>query len=124
MNDDDLKIESLNYQDGKLDMSLSGEQGKLFMITLIQFFKDNGGENFLNLTINDKHNNKYAINIENCNGKFTSAEKLNMLGDEIKEIKEYINSEKEKIENSDDIPQWIYERLLMKIDKIESNNSQ
>jgi hypothetical protein len=73
---EDLKLHGMSYKDGVIDISLSGEQAKIFMGSLIEFFKQNGGENFLTLTVNDKDNNKFAINIQNCNGIDTPAEKL------------------------------------------------
>lgn len=80
---DDLKLHEMSYKDGVIDMSLSGEQAKIFMSSLIEFFKQNGGENFLTLTVNDGDNNKFAINIQNCNGIDTPAEKLQRLDNQL-----------------------------------------
>lgn len=71
----DLILHKAHFEDGAFDMSLSGESARLFMYSLVEFFKQNGGKIFLTLTVSDKEN-KYAINIENCNGIDTPAEKM------------------------------------------------
>jgi hypothetical protein len=81
---EDLNLHELHYDENGLNMSLSGEYAQLFMQMLMEFFKQNGGENFLTLTVNDRKGNKYAIIIENCNGVDTPAEKLNRMKDSLK----------------------------------------
>lgn len=78
MKDDDLRLHSLHYENGELDMRLSGERGKLFVFSLVEFFRQNGGKNYLTLTVNDAKD-KFAINIQNCTGTTTPAEKIAFL---------------------------------------------
>lgn len=73
--EDDLMLHEMHFENGALDMKLSGDSAKAFMYILIEFFKQNGGQDFLTLTMADKEN-KYAINIQNCNGTDTPAEKM------------------------------------------------
>lgn len=73
----DVQLHSMNIQNGKIDMSLSGEPAKTFMASLIQFFKQNGGKNFLCQTVEfDNGTEKYSVTIQNCNGELTPAEEL------------------------------------------------
>lgn len=78
IHNNELRLHKMEVRDGGIDLSLSGEPAKLFMQTLIEFFKQNGGKNFLSLTVDDGKN-KYSISIENCNGTLTSAEKMTQL---------------------------------------------
>jgi hypothetical protein len=81
-----LYVKDISLNKGGLDLSLTGEIAKAFMQNLVQMFKDNGGKNFLTLTVMDKEN-KYAITIQNCNGTDTPAEKLQRLSEEIAALK-------------------------------------
>jgi len=84
--DKELMLESLNIEDEGIDMKLSGEPAKMFMISLVEFFKQNGGENYITLVVED-NSGKYAITIENCNGKDTPSEKIARLEKEIENLK-------------------------------------
>ena len=95
--DDKLNIKEMQYKDGALDMSLSGEYAMTFMRTLIDFFKSNGGKNFLTIDLEDKEN-KYSITIQNCNGVDTPAEKLSRLENVISSIEKYLEESIEYLE--------------------------
>lgn len=73
-----LMLERLTMEDGKIDMSMSGERAKLFMASLIEFFQQNGGVNFLTLTVNNGQNS-FAINIQNLKGEDSPAQKIQAL---------------------------------------------
>lgn len=75
LNDKDILLHELKADEHGLQMSLSGEPAKMFMHLLIQFFKENGGENYLTMEVHDE-NNKYEITIVNQNGQDTPSEKL------------------------------------------------
>lgn len=64
----DLLLHEMELKEGKIDMKVSGENANIFMQRLIQFFKQNGGKNFLTIEVGLKGEN-YAITIQNCNGK-------------------------------------------------------
>ncbi|WCK57129.1 hypothetical protein PP175_28485 (plasmid) [Aneurinibacillus sp. Ricciae_BoGa-3] len=88
--DKELMLHGLNVDDGGINMKLGGEHAKLFLDMFVSFFEQNGGKNFLTLTLQNKEK-KYAINIENCYGKETSAEKLQRQEAIIKQLVEAWN---------------------------------
>jgi hypothetical protein len=92
---EDLKIHELHYGGNVIDMSLSGEPAKLFMISLIEFFKKNGSTNFLTLTVGNK-GDKYAVTIQNSNGIDTPAEKIERLELEINNLQEILRTHRDK----------------------------
>lgn len=75
---EDLMLHELNIADGKLDMRLSGDTAKLFMIMLVNLFEQNGGKNFLTTTLEGK-GKRYGITITNLDGEDSPAERLNRL---------------------------------------------
>ena len=84
---ENLNLHSLSMLNGSIDMTISGKSSKLFMTTLVEIFKQNGAQNFLTITVLDGENNKYALSIENCNGKLTPAEKIEQLEQENKSLR-------------------------------------
>jgi hypothetical protein len=73
-------------------MTLEGIPAKTFLNAIVDFFYQNGGKNFLSLTVNDKNNNHFEITVKNCNGIDTPAEKINRLEKTILKMAEYINT--------------------------------
>lgn len=83
---EDLTLHSAHFEDGAIDMRLSGEQASIFMASLVQLFKQNGGENFLTVTV-EGQGEKYAITIQDCSKTLTPAEKLAEMKQENEELK-------------------------------------
>lgn len=84
--DKELMVESMEFQNGQLNMELSGEPMRKFYAILLKMFEDNKCENFLTVTV--EHNSmKYAITIQNCNGTLTPAEKILKLENELNILK-------------------------------------
>lgn len=88
-------LHSAHFEDGAIDMSLSGEQAKIFMCSLIQFFEQNGGENFLTLTVQGQ-GKKYSITIQDCSKELTPAEKLEKLEKENAKLKKLLEQEQQE----------------------------
>lgn len=78
MNSNELKLLEMQIKDGKIDMSLSGEMARAYMVGLIGMFERNGGKNFLTVTI-EGQGKKYGITIQDCTKELTPAEKLEKL---------------------------------------------
>ena len=76
----ETKLHDININEKRIDLELSGEPAKNFMKLLINFFKQNGGENYLAMTF-EYGENKYSINIENCNGEKSIAEEMKKIKD-------------------------------------------
>lgn len=76
--DKELMLHNLEIKDGHLDMGLSGEPAKIFINSLVDFFYQNGGKNFLSMTVANK-SDKFSIVVQNCNGIDSTAEKLKRL---------------------------------------------
>jgi len=72
---EELLLHDLNVNEKGIEMALSGEPAKMFMFLLIQFFKENGGENYLTMEFQDTEN-KYEVTIVNQNGNDTPSAKL------------------------------------------------
>lgn len=87
MKNNDLFLHELKPSEKGFDMKVSGEPAKYFMALLVDFFEQNGGTNFLTLTLQNQEK-KYGITIQNCNGELTPAEKMQLMADEIKSLKE------------------------------------
>jgi hypothetical protein len=85
--EDELMLRNMKYDENGLEMSLSGEPAKLFLRMLVDLFEQNGGENFLTMTIHNQ-DKKYEITIVNQNGKDTPAEKVERLQKEIEQLKD------------------------------------
>lgn len=81
--EDQLNLHELKVNEHSIDMKLSGEQAKFFMMTLISFFEQNGGENYLTLTFEMK-DKKYAVTIQDCYGMLSPAEKIALLEEKLK----------------------------------------
>lgn len=89
--EDDLKIEELLYKNGSIDMKLGGENAKIFMISLIKFFEQNKGENFLSTTVQGM-GKKYSIDITNLYGNDSPAERLQEMQKKLDLIWKEINN--------------------------------
>jgi hypothetical protein len=90
--EDDLKLREIHFDEKGLDMRLSGEPAMMFMKMFVDLFEQNGGKNFLTITLKNQ-DNKYAITIQNCNCVDTPAEKLSnmkeLLSNTVEELKGY-----------------------------------
>lgn len=95
-----LMLERLRLEDGKIDMSVSGERAKLFMASLIEFFRQNGGPNFLTLSVNDGENN-FAITIQNLKGEDSPAQKIKTLTDRAEKAESLMESMQARCANAD-----------------------
>ena len=74
----DVKVHSIEIEKGNVDFKLSGQNAKIFIDSLVQFFKQNGGKNYLTTTVaNNKE--KYEITVKNCYGEKSVAEDLQAL---------------------------------------------
>ncbi len=73
--DQELYVHEMNVENGALNMKLGGEPAKFFMMMLIGFFEENGGENFLTTTVENQAK-RYEITIRNLNGQDSPAEKV------------------------------------------------
>lgn len=92
-----LNIKEMHYKEGQMDLSLSDEYAMTFMKCLVDFFKANGGKNFLTIDVMDKKD-KYSITIQNCNGIDTPTKKLTRLENAITEIETYLEESIKEIE--------------------------
>lgn len=69
----------MNYL-SNLHMTASGEPAMIFMEMLVGLFEQNGGKNFLTLTVEKPDKSKrYSITIQNLNGELSPAEKMEAL---------------------------------------------
>lgn len=82
---DDLNIEEMHVKDGRIDMTLSGEDGKAFAIQLVNFLKDNDGINFFTITVTNE-DKRYELTVRDCDG-ITPADKIGALEDELQKYK-------------------------------------
>jgi hypothetical protein len=74
------------------EMTASGEPAMIFMKLLVGLFEQNGGKNFLALTVENKDKSaRYSINIQNLNGELSIEEKLQQQEDEIKRLQEELD---------------------------------
>lgn len=70
-----LTLHELIADSKGINMKIGGASGKAFMAALVKFFEDNGGKNFLAMTV-EMDGFKYQIEIRNLNGELSAAEKL------------------------------------------------
>jgi hypothetical protein len=82
---DDLTVHEMHYDKDGLNLKLGGQTAMVFLSALVDLFKVNGGKNFLTMTVH-KDDIKYAITIQNCNGKDSPSEKLERYEKALKEI--------------------------------------
>jgi hypothetical protein len=87
---EEVALRALNYEaGGDLEMRVGGESAQIFIATIIQFFHDNGGKNFVTLTV-DSHRTSplgsrhMEVTVRDCTGKKTPAERLGELADACK----------------------------------------
>lgn len=94
----DLQLYSLKMQNGEIDMKVTGENAKIFVNSLIQFLKQNGGKNFVTTTglIDDE---KYEVTVRKCNG-LTPGEKLTQLEQENEQLRAQIAREQEVLKQA------------------------
>lgn len=81
---DGLKLREMELKDGKLDVSLQGEVARVYMECFINLFEQNGGKNFLTVTMTGQ-GKKYGITIQDCTKELTPAEKLEKMEKEFLE---------------------------------------
>jgi hypothetical protein len=84
----ELLLHKMSFENGSIDMSLSGDPAKFFMLQLIDFFKQNGGKNFLTTTF-EGMGEKYGITITNLKGNDSPAEKLQRFKSLLEKVLEY-----------------------------------
>lgn len=82
---DDLMVHEMHYDKDGLNLKLGGQTAMVFLSTLVDLFKANGGKNFLTMTVH-KDEIKYAITIQNCNGQDSPSEKLERYEQALKDI--------------------------------------
>jgi len=92
----DLKIYSLQMENGEIDMKVTGERAKLFMSALIQFFEQNGGKNFVT-TAGMVGKDRYEITVRKCGG-MTPADKIEALEHEIEQLQEVLKQARESLQ--------------------------
>lgn len=63
---DDVRLYSLDMNNGKIDMTLGSENSKAFIHSIIQLFKQNGGKNFIaiEIEVGEKFGDRYVLTIE------------------------------------------------------------
>jgi len=91
----DLKIYSLQMENGEINMKVTGERAKLFMSALIQFFEQNGGKNFVT-TAGMVGKDRYEITVRKCGG-MTPADKIEALEHEIEQLQEALRKAREAL---------------------------
>jgi hypothetical protein len=84
-----LLLEEMHYENGIIDMKLSGEHAMFFLYQLVQLFEQNGGKNYLTMEVRNgaKH---YEITIRNCNAYDTPALKIQRLEETLRDISNYL----------------------------------
>lgn len=87
MSEKELYLHELHTNDKGMEMKVSGEPAKLFMSLLIDLFEQNGGKNFLTITVHNQEK-KYGITIQDCNGLLSPAEKMQSMSEEIESLKQ------------------------------------
>ena len=101
-------IHSLKNQDGKCDMSVSGETFEFMLYGLMEALRVNEADNFLALTLgNDK--NKYSVVIQKCDGK-TPAEMLAEKSIEIEKLTTQLENSVQLPCKVGDTVYWIYSK--------------
>jgi len=84
-------VDYLKYEKGQIDMSLSGQHAMNIMEAFVDLFEQNGGKNFLTMTLErKKSNDRYSIVINNLNGEFSAAEKLTAMEKERDELQKRV----------------------------------
>jgi hypothetical protein len=77
----------MNYL-SDVNMTASGEPATIFMEMLVGLFEQNGGKNFLTVTIERKDKSaRYSITIVNLNGELSASDKLQKQEDEIQSLR-------------------------------------
>lgn len=83
---EDLRLFDIALGNGKVDMTLGGNNAKNFINAIVQIFEQNKAMNFLATTIEAvSSGNKYSLVIQKENGQ-TPSEKLTELKDRIAEL--------------------------------------
>lgn len=90
---DKLKLRSLHYENSKLDMRVGGDKAHAFLVSLVEFFKQNGGQSYVTLTVDtppieDGPGWHLEITIRNCNGTKTPAEEIDALKERVAELED------------------------------------
>ncbi|SFJ64460.1 hypothetical protein SAMN02799624_05343 [Paenibacillus sp. UNC496MF] len=91
--EDEVEFSNVREEDGGLRMSVNGELGRVFLQLLVELFEQNGGKNFLTMTMETPDKSKrYEIRIANLNGDLSVGEKLNQQEAEIQQLKEQLST--------------------------------
>lgn len=88
MSSENINVHSINMDDNGMNMAVSGEAAKYFMITLIKFFENNDGENFLTLTV-QKKDKKHELTMRDARGRDTPVERLQRLEEEVEWLRKH-----------------------------------
>lgn len=116
---EDIMLYSAKLQDGKIDMTMTGERAKIFFATLTQIFIQNGGKNFLTLEARNGSEG-YSITIENLNGKESPVSKLKKLIKEKEHMLGLLELCKPYIQEFESIHNPEVEEILTQIDELEA----
>jgi hypothetical protein len=87
-------IHSLTNNNGKIDMTVSGNSFKFFMCSIIQILEQNNTneeKNFLVIDL-EKEDKHYSITIQDCNKELTLSKKLNSLKQENEQLKQQLKN--------------------------------
>ncbi|WP_245640056.1 hypothetical protein [Paenibacillus dakarensis] len=70
------------------DFTASGQPAMVFYEMLTQLFEQNGGKNFLTITLEKRDKSgRYSVTIRNLNGELSEAEKLDQMEQEAKKYR-------------------------------------
>lgn len=83
---EETMLHEMNFEDGSINMALSGDGPKAFMAMLVDFFESCGGENFVTFGV-ENNDHKYEITINNLDGEITAADKMTELKEEVEKLK-------------------------------------
>lgn len=76
--ENELMLHRMELDDDALNMTIGGSAATSFMCSLVRFFEQNGGKNFLTLSVADAEHS-YSITIQNNSGDDSPAKKLKEL---------------------------------------------
>jgi hypothetical protein len=83
------EVQITEHEEGGNRMSVAGEPARTFLQLLVELFEQNGGKNFLSITLETPDKSKrYEVRIVNLNGELSVTEKLNQYEEEIRQLQD------------------------------------
>jgi hypothetical protein len=83
----DIKVHNMAMENGEIDMTIEGPNARNLFASIVQAFRQNGGENFYSVDLQDRETGEsFTVTIQNNGKDLSPTQKLNIQEEQIKSL--------------------------------------